>query len=110
MHRRISLGAVRKKTTTTQRALFRPCQEWRCQAGSPTYQLFRRSRHHPEAVYLHHGESYLVRELDLDGKVAYVERRETDYYTQAVLESSSSVLVISSVPGYSAAPVVTAMV
>jgi DEAD/DEAH box helicase domain-containing protein len=43
---------------------------------------------YPEAVYLHHGESYLVRELDLDGKVAYVERRETDYYTQAVLESS----------------------
>ena len=43
---------------------------------------------YPEAVYLHNGQSYLVRELDLDGKVAYVERRETDYYTQAVLESS----------------------
>lgn len=42
---------------------------------------------YPEAVYLHHGESYLVRELDLVGKVAYVERREIDYYTQAVLES-----------------------
>lgn len=40
-----------------------------------------------QAVYLHHGETYLVRELDLEGKVAYVERRETDYYTQAVLES-----------------------
>jgi DEAD/DEAH box helicase domain-containing protein len=43
---------------------------------------------YPEAVYLHNGETYLVRELDLAGKVAYVERRETDYYTQAVLESS----------------------
>lgn len=43
---------------------------------------------HPEAVYLHAGETYLVRELDLNGKVAYVERRETDYYTQAVLESN----------------------
>jgi DEAD/DEAH box helicase domain-containing protein len=43
---------------------------------------------YPEAVYLHDGETYLVRELDLLGKVAYVERRETDYYTQAVLESS----------------------
>ena len=43
---------------------------------------------YPEAVYLHNGETYLVRELDLNGKVAYVERRETDYYTQAVLESS----------------------
>ena len=43
---------------------------------------------YPQAIYLHHGESYFVRELDLNGKVAYVERRETDYYTQAVLESS----------------------
>jgi DEAD/DEAH box helicase domain-containing protein len=43
---------------------------------------------YPEAVYLHNGDTYLVRELDLDGKVAYIERRETDYYTQAVLESS----------------------
>jgi DEAD/DEAH box helicase domain-containing protein len=43
---------------------------------------------YPEAVYLHNGESYFVRELDLDGKVAYVERHEMDYYTQAVLESS----------------------
>ncbi|MEN1681816.1 MAG: DEAD/DEAH box helicase [Planctomycetota bacterium] len=41
---------------------------------------------HPEAVYLHNGETYFVRELDLNGKVAYVERREMDYYTQAVLE------------------------
>ena len=43
---------------------------------------------YPQAVYLHNGESYFVRELDLDGKVAYVERHEMDYYTQAVLESS----------------------
>ena len=42
---------------------------------------------YPEAVYLHHGQSYFVRELDLNGKVAYVERREMDYYTQAVLDS-----------------------
>jgi DEAD/DEAH box helicase domain-containing protein len=43
---------------------------------------------YPQAVYLHNGESYFVRELDLEGKVAYVERHEMDYYTQAVLESS----------------------
>ena len=42
---------------------------------------------YPEAVYLHNGETYFVRELDLEGKVAYVERREMDYYTQAVLET-----------------------
>ncbi len=41
---------------------------------------------YPEAVYLHDGDTYFVRELDLNGKVAYVERREMDYYTQAVLE------------------------
>jgi DEAD/DEAH box helicase domain-containing protein len=43
---------------------------------------------YPEAIYLHNGETHLVRELDLLGKIAYVERRETDYYTQAVLESN----------------------
>ena len=43
---------------------------------------------YPEAVYLHNGESYFVRELDLVGKVAYVERHEMDCYTQAVLDSS----------------------
>jgi DEAD/DEAH box helicase domain-containing protein len=43
---------------------------------------------YPQAVYLHDGQTYLVRDLDLAGKVAYVERRETDYYTQAILESN----------------------
>ncbi|MCG8586666.1 MAG: DEAD/DEAH box helicase [Pirellulales bacterium] len=43
---------------------------------------------YPEAVYMHNGETYFVRHLDLEGKVAYVERHEMDYYTQAVLESN----------------------
>ncbi|HVP38028.1 MAG TPA: DEAD/DEAH box helicase [Candidatus Saccharimonadales bacterium] len=43
---------------------------------------------YPEAVYLHEGDTYFVRELDLAQKVAYVERRTVDYYTQAVLDSS----------------------
>ena len=47
---------------------------------------------YPEAVYLHNGDSYFVRELDLDGQVAYVERHEMDYYTQAVLDSSVRIL------------------
>jgi DEAD/DEAH box helicase domain-containing protein len=42
---------------------------------------------YPEAVYLHEGETHLVRELDWQAKVAYVERKEVDYYTQAVLEA-----------------------
>lgn len=43
---------------------------------------------YPEAVYMHEGETYLVDELDLQGKVAYVRRAEVDYYTQAILDSS----------------------
>jgi DEAD/DEAH box helicase domain-containing protein len=43
---------------------------------------------YPEAVYLHDGETYLVRSLDLAAKIATVDRFETGYYTQAVLESS----------------------
>ncbi len=40
---------------------------------------------YPEAVYLHAGEAYLVRELDWEGKVAYVEPADVDYYTQPML-------------------------
>ena len=43
---------------------------------------------YPEAVYLHEGETYLVRKLDFEGKVAYVEQAEVDYYTQPVLHSN----------------------
>ncbi|MCA9200422.1 MAG: DUF1998 domain-containing protein, partial [Planctomycetales bacterium] len=42
---------------------------------------------YPEAVYLHNGESYFIRHLDLENKIAHAERHEMDYYTQAVLES-----------------------
>jgi DEAD/DEAH box helicase domain-containing protein len=43
---------------------------------------------YPEAVYLHEGETYVVRHLDLEGKSAYVERREVDYYTLSVIDQS----------------------
>jgi DEAD/DEAH box helicase domain-containing protein len=42
---------------------------------------------YPEAIYLHEGQTHFVRELDLEQKVAYVEPREVDYYTQPVLET-----------------------
>ncbi len=41
------------------------------------------SQIHPGAIYLHQGESYLVTELDIASRTAYVSRREVDYYTQA---------------------------
>jgi DEAD/DEAH box helicase domain-containing protein len=43
---------------------------------------------HPEAVYLQQGETWFVRELDVNQKVAYVEKREVDYYTQAQVEET----------------------
>ncbi|MDP6418840.1 MAG: DEAD/DEAH box helicase [Candidatus Krumholzibacteria bacterium] len=41
---------------------------------------------YPEAIYLHDGETHFVRELDLEQKVAYVEQRNVDYYTQPISE------------------------
>ena len=42
---------------------------------------------HDHAVYLHAGETYFVNELDLDQKIARVQRRDLDYYTQSVQTS-----------------------
>ncbi len=39
---------------------------------------------HPGAIYLHRGESYLVTELDLARRIAWVEPRSVDYYTQTM--------------------------
>ncbi len=38
---------------------------------------------HEGAIYLHGGESYLVRELDWEKRIAHVEPAAVDYYTQA---------------------------
>jgi DEAD/DEAH box helicase domain-containing protein len=41
------------------------------------------SQIHPGAIYLHYGEPYLVTELDLAGRCAYVVSTDAPYYTQA---------------------------
>ncbi len=41
------------------------------------------SQVHPGAIYLHQGEQFEVRELDLMGRVALVARSDPDFYTQA---------------------------
>jgi DEAD/DEAH box helicase domain-containing protein len=46
---------------------------------------------HPGAVYLHLGESYLVRELDLQARTAVVTPYTGDYYTQAKKETSTMI-------------------
>jgi len=45
------------------------------------------SQLHDHAVYLHAGETYFVNRLDLEQKIALVERRDLDYYTQSVQTS-----------------------
>jgi DEAD/DEAH box helicase domain-containing protein len=46
------------------------------------------SQLHEHAVYIHGAETYFVNRLDLDRKIAFVERKELDYYTQSVQSSS----------------------
>ncbi len=47
---------------------------------------------HQGAVYLHLGDSYLVRELDLEQRTALVEPYRGDYYTQPKKETMTSIL------------------
>jgi len=47
---------------------------------------------HPGAVYLHQGEPYVVRALDIVEKVALVEKASEDYYTEAREETDIQVI------------------
>ncbi|MHC4592014.1 MAG: DEAD/DEAH box helicase [Planctomycetota bacterium] len=42
------------------------------------------SQLHDHAIYLHGAETYFVNDLDLEQKIAHVERRDVDYYSQSV--------------------------
>ena len=46
------------------------------------------SQLHDHAVYIHGADTYFVNRLDLEQKIAFVERRDLDYYTQAVQTSA----------------------
>ncbi|MBE2238995.1 MAG: DEAD/DEAH box helicase [Caldilineaceae bacterium] len=48
---------------------------------------------HDGAIYLHEGQSYLVRRLDLDARHADVTAVDVDYYTEAIGESAVAPLV-----------------
>lgn len=41
---------------------------------------------HPGAIYLHNEETYFVQALDVEKKIAYVEKEDTDYYSQSITE------------------------
>jgi len=45
------------------------------------------SQLHDHAVYLHAAETYFVNRLDIEQKIAFVERKDLDYYTQSVQSS-----------------------
>jgi DEAD/DEAH box helicase domain-containing protein len=44
---------------------------------------------HPGAIYLHLGEPYEVRELDIEGRRALVEHADADWYTQPKIETET---------------------
>ncbi len=46
---------------------------------------------HPQAVYLHEAETYFVSDLDIEKKLAFVQKRDVDYYTQSITETQVKV-------------------
>jgi DEAD/DEAH box helicase domain-containing protein len=52
---------------------------------------------HEGAVYLHLGESYRVRELDLVARAAVVEPFSGDYYTQPKIETTTAIVEAANV-------------
>ncbi len=57
---------------------------------------------HPQAIYLHQGETYLVDELDLEGNMARLRPVEVDFYTRPQRETEVQLLELQEtqiVPG-----------
>ncbi len=47
---------------------------------------------HPEAIYLHEGQPYLVDELNLAGQIAHLHAVQVDYYTEPRSETTVALL------------------
>ena len=47
---------------------------------------------HDGAIYLHHGQQYLVRRLDIEERRVFVEPSDVDYYTQVRAEKETAIL------------------
>ncbi len=54
-----------------------------------------RAECHPGAVYLHHGQTYLVSRLDTGSEEAWVRRATVAYYTQAHMEKQTEILEVN---------------
>jgi len=49
---------------------------------------------HPGAIYLHQGQSLLVRTLDIEGREIRVERAKVSYYTRAMSEKETEIISV----------------
>ena len=50
------------------------------------------SHAHPEAIYLHNSETYLIKELDFDKRIVTAELVTSDYYTQSVVTENIDII------------------
>ncbi len=57
------------------------------------YRVFREA--HPGAVYLHRGETFLVEELDIEGKKVLVRPKKVDYFTRVRASKETQILKTS---------------
>ncbi len=57
---------------------------------------------HENAIYLHEGQTYQVEKLDWDGHKAYIRKVDSDYYTDADLNVSLSLLDVEKEEGCAA--------
>ena len=84
--------AARVSIRSSSREMFRIITESREEIG--TVEAGRAFKEvHPGAIYLHAGETYRVKALDLAAREALVERGEFDYYTRTHDETTLRVLV-----------------
>jgi len=50
---------------------------------------------HPNAVYIHQSETYLIEKLDWDNRVAFARASDLDYYTDAIAKMDLKVLRVN---------------
>ncbi len=49
-----------------------------------------------DAVYIHRGEQYIVKELDIDDKKCFVEQSDVNFYTDTIVKTDLKVLDVDS--------------
>ena len=49
---------------------------------------------HDDAIYMHAGDQFLVKKLDIDDKICHVERCEKSYYTDSIVKTDIKLLQV----------------